>query len=139
VRHFAQQYSRRMNKLIETIPSATMDALSQYHWPGNIRELQNVIERAVIISTGPELALDVSDLKLPVTGRSEEQPVASDSNPSRALHTVLEKTERQEILEALKQTHWVVAGLNGAAARLGMKQSTLRLRMSKLGISRPSA
>jgi formate hydrogenlyase transcriptional activator len=139
VRHFTQQFSRRMNKLIKTIPSATMDALSRYHWPGNIRELQNLIERAVIISTGPELALDIADLEFPAASRPEEKATASDSNPSRALRSVLEETERQQILEALKQSHWVVAGLNGAAARLGMKQSTLRLRMSKLGISRPSA
>src|SRR2546428_8552788 len=63
VRHFTQQFSRRMNRVIETVPSAAMDALSRYHWPGNIRELQNVIERAVIVSTGPTLNIDVSDLK----------------------------------------------------------------------------
>lgn len=139
VRQFAQQFSRRMNKLIKTIPSATLDALSRYHWPGNIRELQNVIERAVIISTGPELALDIADLKFPAANRQEEKRTASGSNANHALRGVLEETERQQILEALTQSHWVVAGLNGAAARLGMKQSTLRLRMSKLGISRPSA
>jgi formate hydrogenlyase transcriptional activator len=65
VRHFAQQFSKRMNKVIETIPTGTMDALSRYHWPGNIRELQNMMERAIIISTGPELGLDAADLKLP--------------------------------------------------------------------------
>jgi formate hydrogenlyase transcriptional activator len=139
VRHFAQQFSRRMNKLIQTIPSGVMDALSRYHWPGNIRELQNIIERAVIISTGPELALDIAELKFPVAGRQEERPSTAHSNTNRGLRSVLEETERQQIVRALQQSHWVVAGLNGAAARLGMKQSTLRLRMNKLGISRPSA
>ena len=72
VRHFTQQFSRRMNRMIETIPSAAMDALCRYQWPGNIRELQNVIERAVIISTSPTLSVDVSDLKFPKAGHAVE-------------------------------------------------------------------
>src|SRR5207245_2165929 len=79
VRHFAQQFSRRMNKLIETIPSATMDALCRYHWPGNVRELQNVIERAVIISTGHLLDLDVADLQFPKATRPDERPATPKS------------------------------------------------------------
>jgi formate hydrogenlyase transcriptional activator len=135
VRHFAQQFSRRMNKVIETIPSATMDALCRYHWPGNIRELQNVIERAVIISTGPELSVDVADLKFTKTSHPEERAVAAKSETNSALHNVLKETERQQILQALKQSNWVVAGPNGAAARLGMNRSTLQVRIRKLGIS----
>jgi formate hydrogenlyase transcriptional activator len=138
VRHFTQQFSTRMKKVMETIPSAAMDALSRYHWPGNIRELQNVIERAVIISTGPALSIDVSDLKFPKAG----PPVETSTSPkltNGALHNVLEEMERQQILKALKQSNWVVAGPNGAAAHLGMKRSTLQLRMHKLGIARGSA
>jgi formate hydrogenlyase transcriptional activator len=138
VRHFTQQFSRRMNRLIETIPSAAMDALSRYHWPGNIRELQNVIERAVIISTGPVLSVDVTDLKFPKAGPPAEKPVSPKST-NGALHNVLEETEREQILNALKECNWVVAGPNGAAAHLGMKRSTLQQRIHKLGIARHSA
>ena len=138
VRHFTQQFSRRMNRVIETIPSAAMDALCRYHWPGNIRELQNVIERAVIISPGPVLSVDVSDLKFPKAGPPAEKP-ASLKSTNRALHNVLEETERQQILKALKECNWVVAGPNGAAAHLAMKRSTLQLRMQRLGIARGSA
>ena len=139
VRHFVQQFSRRMNKMIESIPSATMDALCRYHWPGNIRELQNVIERAVIISTGPVLNLDVVDLRLPSTSNAPQRGGASDAKTNGTLRDVLKETERQRIIEALKQCHWVVAGANGAASRLGMNRSTLQVRMRKLGISRGSA
>jgi formate hydrogenlyase transcriptional activator len=127
-----------MNKVIETIPSVAMDALSRYHWPGNIRELQNVIERAVIISTGPVLSVDVSDLKFPKAGLSVEQ-VTSPKSTNGALHNLLQETERQQILKALKECNWVVAGPHGAAAHLAMKRSTLQLRMHKLGIARGSA
>jgi formate hydrogenlyase transcriptional activator len=138
VRHFTQQFSRRMNKVMETIPSAMMDALCRYHWPGNIRELQNVVERAVIISAGPALSIDVSDLRIPKAGTTAEKP-ASPKQANGTLHGVLEETERQQILKALKQSKWVVAGRNGAAALLGMNRSTLQLRIRKLGISRDSA
>jgi formate hydrogenlyase transcriptional activator len=138
VRHFTQQFSTRMNREIETIPSSTMDALCRYHWPGNIRELQNVIERAVIISAGPVLSVDVADLKFPKTGPPAEKP-ASPKPPNGALHSVLEEAERQQILQALKQCNWVVAGPHGAAGLLGMNRSTLQVRIRKLGISRGTA
>jgi formate hydrogenlyase transcriptional activator len=138
VRHFTQQFSRRMKKVMETIPSATMDALSRYHWPGNIRELQNVIERAVIISAGPVLSVDVTDLKFPKAVPPAEKP-ASPKSTSGALHNVLEETERQQVLQALKQCNWVVAGPHGAAALLGINRSTLQVRIRKLGISRSTA
>jgi formate hydrogenlyase transcriptional activator len=134
VRHFAQQFSMRMNKPIETIPSAVLDALSRYHWPGNIRELQNVIERAVIISNGPVLNVDVADLKFPKTGFQSENLGSPKS--TRNGHAVFEETERRKILDALEQCNWVVAGPNGAAALLGMKRSTLQKRMRKLALSR---
>jgi formate hydrogenlyase transcriptional activator len=135
VRHFTQQFSTRMKKAVETIPSAAMDALCRYHWPGNIRELQNVIERAVIISAGPALSVDVADLKFPKTSHAEESAVPAKLETNSALHNVLQETERQQILKALKQSNWVVAGPNGAAARLGMNRSTLQVRIRKLGIS----
>ena len=139
VRHFTQQFSRRMNRAIETIPSATMDALSRYHWPGNIRELQNVIERAVIISTGPVLSVDVADLKFSEAGRVVEKTTSPKSPMNGALHDVLEQSEREQILKALEQCNWIVAGQRGAAAHLGMKRSTLQQRIRKLGIVRRSA
>jgi formate hydrogenlyase transcriptional activator len=125
-----------MNRVIETVPSAAMDALSRYHWPGNIRELQNIIERAVIISTGPALKIDVRDLKFSKADPPTEKPAKSANG---ALHDVLKETERQQILKALKECKWVVAGPNGAAAHLSMKRSTLQLRMQKLGIARGSS
>jgi formate hydrogenlyase transcriptional activator len=138
-RHFTQQFSRRMKKVIETIPSAAMDALSRYHWPGNIRELQNVIERAVIISTGPALSVDVADLKFVKAGPPAPENPAFPKSTNGTLHNVLKETERQQILKALKQSNWIVAGPNGAAAHLGMNRSTLQVRIRKLGISRGSA
>jgi formate hydrogenlyase transcriptional activator len=138
VRHFTQQFSIRMKKVMETVPSATMDALCRYQWPGNIRELQNVVERAVIISTGPVLSVDVSDLRFPKDSRTLEQST-SPKWTNGALHNVLEETERGHILEALQRCNWVVAGPSGAAARLGMKRSTLQKRIHKLGIARGSA
>ena len=136
VRHFTQQFSRRMKKVMETIPSATMDALCRYHWPGNIRELQNVIERAVIISTGPLLDLDITELKSPKATHPEERAATPKSQTNAALRGVLEETERRHILDALQHCNWVVGGLNGAAAHLGMKRSTLQKRIHKLAISR---
>jgi formate hydrogenlyase transcriptional activator len=138
VRHFTQQFSRRMKKAVEMIPSAAMNALCRYHWPGNIRELQNVIERAVIISAGSALSVDVADLKFSKASHPEERAVAAKSETNGALHNVLQETERQQILQALEYCNWVVAGPNGAAARLGMNRSTLQVRIRKLGISRRS-
>lgn len=139
VRHFTQQFSRRMNKVIDTIPSATMDALCRYDWPGNIRELQNMVERAVIISTTSVLSLDVGDLKLHPDSSAEQKGTTPDFKTNGPLRDVLEKTERQRILEALERSNWVVAGARGAAAQLGMKRSTLQKRIHKLGIARRSA
>jgi formate hydrogenlyase transcriptional activator len=140
VRHFAEQCARRMNKKIETISSETLKQMRQYHWPGNIRELQNVIERAVILSAGPVLNVPLSEIQ------ARPLPAAVDGNENRNkkgepsvgkdIRNVLEETERKHILSVLSQTNWVVAGPNGAAVRLGMKRSTLQLRMRKLGLSR---
>jgi formate hydrogenlyase transcriptional activator len=117
-----------MGKRIETISSETMNALVRYPWPGNIRELQNVIERAVILSPGPILKVPLTDLK----ARGAELNHINGNGSS-----TLEEVERRHILSILEQTNWVFAGPNGAAARLGIKRPTLQFRMQKLGISRP--
>ncbi len=137
VSHFTQLFSHRVNKKIETIPTGTMDALVAYSWPGNIRELQNVIERAVLISTGPVLKVPLSDLRQRTPQRFRNlvaTPADSGNDGATPIRDVLEDVERKQILAALEQSHWVVAGPNGAAARLGLKRSTLQLRMKKLGI-----
>ena len=129
-----------MNKNIESIPSETMSALCEYHWPGNIRELQNVIERAVILSSGPVLRVVLSDLKnngAPMPAL-ENTKSASRAENLGSMQRVLEETERKQILAALEESRWVVAGPKGAAARLGMKRSTLQVRMQKLRIARSS-
>jgi formate hydrogenlyase transcriptional activator len=126
VRHFAQEFARRMKKGIETIPTETMDALTRYDWPGNIRELQNLIERAVILSPGQTLEVPAAALN----GRTSA-PVRTE-----AVET-LQEADRRHIVAALERSNWVLAGPNGAAARLGVKRSTLQFRMRKLGIVRP--
>jgi formate hydrogenlyase transcriptional activator len=133
VRHFAQQFSRRMNRSIETIPSETMNALVRYDWPGNIRELQNVIERAVIVSNGPVLKVPLDDLRtrIPAPEPSNGLSAPEDAGNMRG---VLDEAERKQILAALKQANWVVSGPKGAAALLGMKRSTLQAHMQRLGI-----
>jgi len=135
VRHFALQFARQMNRKIDSIPSETMSALCDYHWPGNIRELQNVIERAVILSSGPVLKVAVADLES--NAAPGATPQSSVQNHGK-IQRVLEETERRQILAALEKASWVVAGQSGAAARLGMKRSTLQARMRKLGIARDS-
>ncbi len=126
VRYFAQQYARQMNRRIDTIPAESMAALSRYHWPGNIRELENLIERSVILSQGPDLHVPLGELKA---------PVAAAATTANAV-TTLEVVEREHILRALQESHWVIGGPSGAAARLGMKRTTLQSKMRKLGISR---
>ena len=133
VRHFAQQFSRRMNRGVETIPSETMNTLVRYDWPGNIRELQNVIERAVIVSRGPILKVPLDDLRRRVSSAEFSDGVSGFQDAGK-MRGVLEDTERKQILTALKQTNWVVAGPKGAAALLGMKRSTLQSHMKRLGI-----
>jgi formate hydrogenlyase transcriptional activator len=135
VRHFALQFARRMNKRIASIPSETMSTLGDYHWPGNIRELQNVIERAVILSSGPVLKVAVADLE--TNGAPGAGPQSTVQNHGK-IQRVLEETERRQVLAALEESGWVVAGPKGAAAHLGMKRSTLQARMQKLGIARSS-
>jgi formate hydrogenlyase transcriptional activator len=123
VRYFAQKYSRLMNKHIETIPTEGMAALTKYHWPGNVRELENFIERAVILSQGPTLFVPLAELK-------SAPEVAPNSM------TTLQAAEREHILRALHEANWVIGGPAGAAARLGMKRTTLQSKIRKLGITR---
>jgi formate hydrogenlyase transcriptional activator len=127
-RYFAQKYARRMKKPIDSIPAKAMTALANYHWPGNVRELENFIERAVILSRGAELEIPVAQIK-PLT--------KSAPRDSLGAFTTLEQAEREHILRGLAETHWVIGGPAGAAARLGMKRTTLQSRMIKLGITRP--
>ena len=134
LRHFVKEFSRRNQRVIDTIPSETMQALVRYHWPGNIRELQNVIERAVIISRGPVLNVALAELTPDAASTSAPIVATVKSAPHESLQSMLEETERNQILRALEQANGVVAGANGAAARLGVKRSTLQLRMQKLGI-----
>jgi formate hydrogenlyase transcriptional activator len=122
VRYFTQKYGRQMNKRIESIPHETMEALSHYGWPGNVRELENLIERAVILTRGMSLQVPLAELR----GGSMETPAP----------VTLAEAERDHIRRVLEQANWVVGGPNGAAARLGMKRTTLQSKMKKLGIER---
>ena len=127
VRHFVQQFSRLNNRLIDTVRPETMRSLVLYHWPGNIRELQNVIARAVIMSKGPILAVSAIDL---APEGATEPTLPAD----KTLQQLLDETQRSEVLRALQEANWVVSGPKGAAVRLGMKRSTLVCRMQRLGI-----
>ena len=121
VRYFVQRFARAMDKHIEDIPADTMQALKNWHWPGNIRELENFLERSVILSTGTVLSVPLAELR----------PVQEG-----ALHVTLEGLQRDHILRVLRETGGVIAGVRGAAARLGMKRTTLQSRMQKMGITR---
>ncbi len=122
VRYFVQRFSRRMNKQIETIPTETMNALARWEWPGNVRELENFIERSVILSEGSILNVPLSELRPTYDGARND--------------ATLERLEREHILRVLRETGGVISGLHGAAAKLGMKRTTLQSRMQKMGISR---
>jgi formate hydrogenlyase transcriptional activator len=122
VRYFVEKHARRMNRTVETIPAETLERLVQYPWPGNIRELENLIERAVIVSPGPVLRVPLSEL------RSGAEPLVEGQT--------LRAVEREHILKTLEGTKWVLAGPHGAAARLGMKRTTLQSKMRKLGVKK---
>lgn len=124
-RHFVEKHARRMNKCIEAIPSDAMRVLEKWDWPGNIRELENFIERAVILSSGPALRAPLGELERLT---AELPPPPADGT--------LEATEREHILRVLRESKGVIAGTNGAAARLGLKRTTLNSKMKKLDIKR---
>jgi len=128
VRYFTQKYARRMKKPLDTIPVKAMTGLTDYHWPGNVRELENIIERAVILSRGLELEVPLSEFKQPTKAASADSPSSLST---------LEEAEREHILRALGETHWILGGPAGAAFKLGMKRTTLQSKMRKLGIARP--
>ena len=129
VRYFVQKYAQRMSRVIDAIPSSVMDALVHYNWPGNIRELQNVLERSVILSPGPTLRIAMPEMGEALT------PAVS----RRALAAEFRDHERERILQALNEARGVVGGPEGAAARLGMQRTTLQSRMKKLNIGRQYA
>jgi formate hydrogenlyase transcriptional activator len=122
VRYFTQKYARRMNKRVASIPTETMEALTAYAWPGNVRELENLIERAVILTRGTSLEIPLAELRA--------------APPDLTTPLTLEDAERDHIRRVLEQANGVVGGPNGAAARLGMKRTTLQSKMKKLGIGR---
>jgi formate hydrogenlyase transcriptional activator len=124
VRHFVHKFADRMNKQIDVIPDHVMEALQQHSWPGNIRELQNFVERAVILSSGPVLSAPLGDLRVP-GGAQTQTPAAART---------LADAERSHILEVLRKVDWVVGGRRGAAVLLGLPRTTLLHRMHKLGI-----
>jgi formate hydrogenlyase transcriptional activator len=122
IEHFVEKFARRQGKSIQCIPDDVMAALTRYRWPGNIRELQNVIERSVILSRGAELRAPIAELTKP-------------ESPDDDIRT-LEDANRAHIKATLRETNWVVGGPNGAAARLGMHRTTLIAMMARLGIFR---
>ncbi|HXG66127.1 MAG TPA: sigma 54-interacting transcriptional regulator [Blastocatellia bacterium] len=126
VHFFAHKFAQQMKRPIERIPTETMAALTSYAWPGNIRELQNLIERAVILSRGSVLEIPLAELKQAARLATEQLPAAT-----------LEAVERAHILRVLEEANWVIGGPTGAAARLGLKRTTLNNKMRKLGITRP--
>ena len=123
VQHFTHKYARQMGRKIKTVPQQAMAALCHWHWPGNIREMENFIERAVILSHGPVLNVPVEELREPAKSNYENEKT-------------LESTERDYILRILKETGGIISGPLGAAAKLGLKRTTLQGKMRKLGISR---
>ena len=127
VRHFVNKFARRMNKEISSIPSEVMEVLQLHDWPGNIRDLQNSIERALIMCSGPHFQLPPGELR----------QLVKPSTPG-AIRTLAD-AEREHILQVLRQVSWVVGGRDGAAARLGLARTTLLYRMRKLGIAQGKA
>jgi transcriptional regulator with GAF, ATPase, and Fis domain len=128
VRHFVSRHARRMGKTIETIPPETMDALMAWKWPGNIRELENYLERAVILTRGTVLHAPLAELES--MQDDEEDDEAASTNPT------LQAAERETILRALREAKGMIGGAGGAAERLGLKRTTLNSKMKKLGIER---
>jgi formate hydrogenlyase transcriptional activator len=129
VRHFVQHYSARMKKDLPVIPPQVMEALTQHSWPGNIRELQNFIERSVILSTGSVLRAPLNDLRQMTVSTEQHEPNPMDST--------LRQAEREHILHVLDETGWVIGGRNGAAERLGVPRTTLIYMLRRLAINRP--
>jgi formate hydrogenlyase transcriptional activator len=122
--YFMEKFAARMRKRVTAIPIGTMAALRRYHWPGNVRELEHLVERGVILSRESTLEIPLNELTRP---RTDQQPAIT-----------LEEAEREHIYQALQDANWMIGGPSGAAARLGIKRTTLQSMMSRLGIARPS-
>ena len=127
VRHFVSSHSRRMGKNITSIPGQTMQALCRWPWPGNIRELENFLERSVILTRGSELYVPLAEL---------ETKVAEEEEELERTHPTLQAAEREHVLRVLRETKGQIGGTDGAAARLGLKRTTLNSKLKKLGIER---
>jgi formate hydrogenlyase transcriptional activator len=138
--YFVGRFASRIGRRIERIPTAVLARLAAYSWPGNIRELENVIERAAILSRGPELEVAAELIPLvPVAPAADAFQARSDAEvkiPWASADRSLAQTEKERILEVLKQTNWRIEGPNGAAAILKLNASTLRSRIKKLGVKR---
>jgi formate hydrogenlyase transcriptional activator len=129
--HFVQKFAQQQGKVIDTIPDEVMTALEDYHWPGNIRELQNVVERGVILTTGRVLSRQTTDrLKPNLTTRVHRHVVAEPPSIK-----TLADAERAHIIATLRETNWIIGGPRGAAAQLGLPRTTLIAKMQRLGIS----
>jgi formate hydrogenlyase transcriptional activator len=126
-RHFVSTHCRRMGKTIETIPDATMNALTRWKWPGNIRELENFLERAVILTKGPVLYVPLAEL---------ETEIDDDDDPEESGNPTLHAAEREHILRVLRECKGLIGGADGAAERLGLKRTTLNSKIKKLKIER---
>ena len=135
VRHFAEIFSRRMGKLIQSIPTDTMSALVSYDWPGNVRELQNVIERAVILSSHGVLRVSPAELRATSTVSPANAEVSPAPAHSRRTRTVVPPLTREQIEQALRDSGGRVGGADGAASRLGLKRTTLIAQMKRHGIN----
>jgi formate hydrogenlyase transcriptional activator len=137
---FVSRYARSIGKRINGISEEATQKLLSYSWPGNIRELQNVIERALIVATGPILELETGFSSIPASPVLQEPPADGDetSSADQSSFKTLQEVEREHILAVLQQTHGVIEGANGAAKTLGLHPNTLRHRMEKLGIKRPA-
>lgn len=133
VHYFVQKFALRMNKIIESIPAETMEMLVKWQWPGNIRELENFMERSVILTDGPSLRVPVDELEAIMEGQISETESGAVGMRSQG---TLEELERQYIVQVLRQSAGVVSGSQGAAARLGMKRTTLQSKMQRLRITR---
>jgi formate hydrogenlyase transcriptional activator len=134
-RHFVQKFARQQGKVIESIPNDVMEALQQHDWPGNIRELQNVIERGVIFTAGGQSLSRRTTETLTIARNSNPSPHSRSSSDAPDIRTLAD-AERAHITATLRETNWVISGPNGAAAQLGLPRTTLTSRMQRLGISR---
>jgi transcriptional regulator with GAF, ATPase, and Fis domain len=134
-------FNRRMGKQVDSIPPETMAAFRWYSWPGNVRELQNLVERAVILSRDGVLPNPLhkkqTELMIPRLHRTRTFQLSAHQSSTFHSVTTWEDSDRAFVLETLEQTGWIVGGPRGAAAKLGLKRTTLLAKMRRLGISRP--